>query len=207
MSVTLDVYPLHKKLPALQEVLVLATEKSTRYLRDKRISGDVKIDFALLSKSDDSPLSVDDSGPATWPEESYAWFTVNSMRGGIDAYHWSLSDDERAAYRDEILAADLPASRRNLVRECFEVGCKWHLRMSASQLYATGLVFGFLASAFASLTNGIIFSSDGGWKGRIFPATAEEFDRCYYRPETIGSNDSPWDGVDHYARNLAYELA
>jgi len=45
------------------------------------------------------------------------------------------------------------------------------------------LTFGLIAASFAELTNGLLFSDDGAWDYKRFPATAEEFDACYFRPE------------------------
>ena len=78
---------------------------------------------------------------------------------------------------------------KELVKKCFENKREWHVKKWANQAWISSIAFGFIASSFAELTDGIIYSSDGGWDYQIFPATSKEFDEVYFRPEkTLAEN-------------------
>jgi hypothetical protein len=88
------------------------------------------------------------------------------------------------------LSKDLSLDRQDLVKKCLENKVQWNFRRSAGQLGITSITYGLIASAFAELTGGIIYSGDGGWDYQVFPATSEEFDSVYFRPEKAISEDN-----------------
>lgn len=205
MSLTFSVFPLKKKIPTFREVLDLSTEKLNRFLKDYKINFDAKIEVKLLAKENNVEQKVNLDFLAKWDDDFYAWFTVLSINGGADSHYWKLSDEDKADNLEELLSEDLEESRKNLIESCLENRIEWHFRKSAGQLCITAIAYGFIASSFAELTEGIIFSGDGGWDYQIFPATAEEFDRCYFRPEKTISDDNR-KGIKDCIDNLPFEL-
>lgn len=205
MSVTFSIFPLTENIPTFREVLDLSTNKLNKLLKDFQIDFDAKIEVRLLSKDDDEDQTIDLNSLAKWENDSYAWFSVSSIAGGIDSYFWNLSDEEKNDNLEELLSRDLQESRKTLVKDCLENQIEWHFRKSAGQVCITAIAHGFVASSFAELTNGIIFSGDGGWDYQIFPATAEEFDRCFFRPDKALSEDQR-KGAKDCLENLFLEL-
>jgi hypothetical protein len=190
MSTTFSVFPLRVETPTFREVLDLSTEKLNSFLKDYEIDYVLKIEVKLLSKENDAEQNIDLDSLAKWGGDFYAWFTVSSIAGGADSYYWEFSDEDKSDNLEEFLSKNLSESRKHLIRNCLENKIQWHFRRSAGQLGITTLAYGFIASSFADLTEGIISSEDGGWDYQTFPATAKEFDAVYFRPEKAISEDN-----------------
>ena len=205
MSTTFSVFPLRTDLPSFREVLNLSTEKLNRFLKDYQIDFQAKIEVRLLADKDNAEQKLDLDSLAKWNDDFYAWFSVSNINGGADSYYWELSEEDKADNLEELLNKELEEGRRKLIENCLENKVQWHFRKSAGQLCITGIAYGFIASSFAQLTNGIIFSGDGGWDYQIFPATFDEFDSVYFRPEKAISEDKQR-GVKDCIENLPFEL-
>ena len=193
MSTTFSVFPLDKKIPTFQEVLELSMNKVNRFLKDYQIDFNVKIEVRLLAKENDIEQKIHLHSPAKWNDDFYAWFSVSAVGGGADSYYWELSNEEKQDSLEEFLSSDLEENRKKLIENCVENKVEWNFRRSAGQFPITNIAYGFIASSFAELTKGIIYSGDGGWDYQIFPVTAKEFDAVYFRPEkTISENNRKW---------------
>ncbi len=190
MSTTFSVFPLKKEVPTFRQVLGLSTKKLNSFLEDCKINFDARIEVKLLSKENDVEQNLTLDSSAEWNNDFYAWFTVSSVAGGADSYYWELSEEDKAGNLEEFLSGNLTKSRNNLIKDCLENKIEWNFRRSAGQFGMTTIAYGFIASSFAELTDGIIYSGDGGWDYQIFPATAEDFDAVYFRPEKAISEDN-----------------
>ena len=95
--------------------------------------------------------------------------------------------------------------RKTLVKKCFEHKREWHVIKWANQAWISSIAFGFISSSFAELTDGIIYSSDGGWDYQIFPATAKEFDAVYFRPEKTLSEDRRKE-IEDFVKEILFEI-
>lgn len=190
MSTTFSVFPLTKEIPNFRQIIDLSTKKLNSFLKDFQFNFNANIEVRLLAKENNVEQNIDLSSPAKWIDDLYAWFSVSSVNGGADAYYRELSDEEKADNLEEFLSRNLEESRKTLIEKCLENKVEWNFRRSAGQFAITSIAYGFIASSFAELTNGIIYSDDGGWDYQIFPATAEEFDAVYFRPEKAISEDN-----------------
>ena len=190
MSTTFSVFPLKKEFPTFRAVLDLSTEKLNRFLKDYEVGFEAKVEVKILAKEGDIEQKIDLDSSAKWKDEFYAWFMVSTINGGADSYYWELSEEDKSDNLEEFLSSDLGETRKDLVIKCLENKIEWNFRRSAGQFAITTLAYGFIASSIAELTDGIIFSGDGGWDYQIFPATAEEFDAVYFRPEKAISEDN-----------------
>jgi hypothetical protein len=186
MSTTFSVYPKIPKVPTFEEVTNLATSKLRAFLKEFDIAGEPLITVELRQKEPDVQLPIDSHAPATWPDETYAWFKVPPIAGGADAYFWPTDKKDRREYWDEVLERNEKLrnrkDRRKLIEACLGTGYRWHLRRSAGQAAIIHLAYGLVAGSFAELTEGFIDTGDGGWDYQRFPATAAEFNTCYFRP-------------------------
>ena len=215
MSVTFSVYPLKEEIPTFREVIELTTKKLGEFLRSYEIEFNSEIDVKLVSKKDGSQQKVDLDSLAVWDNEvNYSLFSVIPFQSGVDVYYWELDEEEKADYMEEVLdSVERPKenpygeenNRKILVKECFDNKREWHVKKWAGQHYIASVAFGFIASSFAQLTDGIIYSADGGWDYQIFPATAKEFDKVYFRPENAISEDRR-EEVSSYLEELRLEL-
>ena len=199
MSVTFSIYPLKKEIPTFQRVVNLTTKKLNDFLKSYQIDFEAELNLVRVSWKDDIEKwdEVDLNSLAIWDNESeYIWFKVCSFNRGVNVHYRELDEEQKSDYMEEVLdransnfLEEKREKRKKLVRKCFENMCEWHIVRYANQAWISSIAFGFIASSFAELTDGIIFSSDGSWDYQIFPATAKEFDYVYFKPEkTLSEN-------------------
>ena len=185
MSTTFEAYPSSKDIPSFNDVLTL----SNKYLIDKlkmhNIGDDYIIDVKIMKEQTHEVVQLEKSSPAVWmTDDEYAWFTVNELPGGCDAYVYSFSDAlEIERWNDEFKDNERARGIETKMRKCFETGFYWVFRRSAGQPAIINLSFGLIAAAFAELTNGFVFSDDGAWDYALFPTNANLFLQRYFDPK------------------------
>lgn len=215
MSVTFDVYPLKKEIPTFQQVVNLTTKKLNDFLKSHQINFEAELNLIRVSWKDDIEKwdEVNLNSPAIWDNEfEYIWFKVCSFNRGINVHYWELDEEEKSDYIEEVLDSVISSEffsakdeRKKLVRKCFENRREWHVVKYANQAWITSVAFGFIASSFAELTDGIIFSTDGGWDYHIFPSTAKEFDAIYFQPEKTLSEDRRKE-IENFVEEILAEI-
>jgi hypothetical protein len=183
MSTTLDVYPRTAHIPLFKDVVQLASRNLHAFLHEFGIAGRPDITVEIRTKEPDEPQGIVLGAPATWPDETYAWFRVPPVWGGTDGYFWLFNESTRELWEDYLQTQDNVRRHQDLIKPCLEQGYYWSFRLSASLPATVNVMYGFVASAFAELTEGFVFSDDGAWDYTRFPATAAEFNRWYFRPE------------------------
>jgi len=208
MSTTFDVYPKTSKIPTFEAVTGLATSKLRAFLKEFGIEGDPEITVDLRQKQPEVQLLLDMQAPARWPEEAYAWFTVPPISGGTDAYFCRFDELDSEVWAVILERNEKLYSRKDLkelVEECLNTGYYWYFRRSAGQAAIIHLAYGLLASSFAELTEGFIYSDDAPWDRQTFPATAAEFDSWYFRPRLASNLDKEW--AEKCIRRIPKDLA
>ncbi|MDH1263292.1 hypothetical protein [Pseudomonas sp. GD03944] len=193
MSTTFEVYPRHATVPSFQALLERATTRLHAHLAIHGIAARPVLRVSVRSNGTHESLERDLSSPATWAESEYAWFYVDDLAGGTDAYGERVSVDDLECW-DDILRDHPPATaRRTEMLECLAAGRYWRFRRSAGQPPIIALAYGILAAALAELTDGFIYSDDSAWDYPRFPARAEDFYRWYFDPEqALGSDYATW---------------
>ncbi|MGE8498944.1 MAG: hypothetical protein ACN6O6_15665 [Pseudomonas sp.] len=193
MSTTFEVYPRHATAPSFQALLERATTRLHAHLAAHGIAARPVLCVSVRSNGTHEPLERDLSSPATWGTEQYAWFYIDEVAGGTDAYCDTLTDDDRECW-DDIVAQHPPAmAQQTKVRACLATGRYWRFRRSAGQPPIIALAYGILAAALAELTDGLIYSDDSAWDYPRFPARAEDFYRWYFDPEqALGPDYATW---------------
>jgi hypothetical protein len=205
MSVTLEVYPKLSKIPSFRELLELSRVRLSEYLIDNGISAHPVIKVDILSEKDDEPRSFDMNAPAMWSDGEYAWFYIEPAPGGTDAYFCSNQEFGYEYMDGEIETHILAAERKTLIYECLANDYHWMFRRSAGQPAIINVGYGMIAGSLAELTEGFIYSIDSAWDYDRFPATAEEFFSCYFRPDkAIHPDHADW--AARCIKHLAEEL-
>jgi hypothetical protein len=183
MSTTFNIFPKLPVIPTFRQVVDIATARLQQYLSSYGIDSKYNIAVMLRSKEPDIEQPTNLDSPARWDDDLYAWFYVPSVPGGTDAYFWEVEEDDREYVMEDFHVAELPETRRALVLACLESDYYWNFRKSATQPPIINVGYGLIAASVAELTDGFIYSGDGGWDVERFPATAEEFYQWYFRPE------------------------
>lgn len=190
MSTTFNVLPCKEYIPTFSEVIDLANSYINDFLKSVDINDriDLKVD---LHKHDESFINnkiLDER--AQWEDDLYAWFYINGVPGGADAYFWSFDEFDREIWEEEIDTNSQVSKYADEINKCLKVGYRWHFRRSAGQPRIVVLSYGLVAAAFAQLTDGLIYTDDGAWDYSLFPARVDDFLKWYFRPEVTTHMES-----------------
>jgi len=183
MSTTFQVYPQTSYIPSFKEVVAVSQQKLNGFLDDYNIKAHPPITVQLRTMEPDTILSLPWEQPAIWSQDCYAWFIVSPVNGGTDAYFCDLDSEDREDWNEWCQEDEQIAKRQGLVRACLTQGYYWSFRRSMGQSGLINLTYGLIAASFAELTDGFIYSLDGAWDYKRFPATAQELYSWYFRPE------------------------
>jgi hypothetical protein len=182
MSHIFEVYPAHSNLPTFAEVVNLAEVRVNERMAAMGHEVKIKLRATLRTHHGKEETAQVAEGPFRWPpgKETYAWFEVVGIDGGCDVTY-SEDRDEIEVFRDEIkYNKSLPDE---FVDRCLDLGRRWAFRRSAGQPCVVSLVYGYVAAAFAELTEGFIYSDDGAWDRDMMPMGPAEFYATYFYPE------------------------
>jgi hypothetical protein len=202
MSTTFEVFPSTHYIPIFEKVTSLTEAKLHNFLLEIGVDKKPQIKVEVHTQNPDTVISTDVRALAKWVKSNYAWFTIDSVIGGTDVYFHNLDDEnkEMRKIQEEIKVeifqtrnADEMGEER--IKGCLQQKHSWSFRRSAGQPGMVNLAYGFIASAFAELTNGVIFSDDGAWDHKRFPALSFEFDSWYFRPHlAFDKETAEWAG-------------
>lgn len=167
------------------------------YVLSYGLDFEIQISATLLPLRDSNMSSqvIELDAAFIWNKDYYCWFTLKGIEGGTDCYLTDFYGGEIAAYqlKDDWLEAHPKLNWSEHVDQVVETANQtkqqWCFRRSAGQPAEIALLYGFLASALAELTNGVVDSTDGAWDFSLFPATSEAFDCWYMRPEKTSDSD------------------
>ncbi|MEF2277841.1 hypothetical protein V3W47_05975 [Deinococcus sp. YIM 134068] len=193
MATTFDVYPGDDYIPSFLELKTLTELKLQRYLRQHGIKAKLEISVRLNLIDNSSTQRVNLNSPAWWEENQYAWFTLEGIAGGTGAYLLSLDEEFRQSLSSD-WTSDHPGLQptpelAQVYTTARSLGRSWYFRRSAGQPAEINIAYGFLASALAELTNGVVYSDDSAWDFARFPALPHDFDTWYMNPEAALRSD------------------
>ncbi len=189
MSTTFDVFPSTKYMPTFGELLELANTKLKGYLNSISIFHDVKI-MVQLHKNDESIIlnSVLDYC-LNWNDDFYAWFFVEGIPGGTDAYFWYNDELHKEILAEELKTNTNMQINKDKINRHIDIGYRWNFRRSAGQPGIIVLSYGLLSACLGKLTDGLIYSDDEAWDYSRFPATPDDFLKWYFKPELSNNHD------------------
>jgi hypothetical protein len=143
-----------------------------------------------LHKKDESVIiNPDLTNRVSWDYDFYAWFFINGIPGGTDAYFWNIDDLHKEFMNYEMENNNNTLKYKDEIIKSMEIGYRWNFRRSAGQPGIIVLAYGLLSASLCELTDGLIYTDDGAWDYSLFPTTAEEFCMWYFRPELSRKHD------------------
>lgn len=199
MSTTFDIIPTQTIDITFGQVIQTSTRHIQAFLASLNIQKPITLQVALHDNEGKYKKKVQLDSLFTWQANEYAWFTIEGVRGGTDAYCEILRDtdidpenpwwflEEIKSKNEHIHAIDEKLTQaKNLNR-------KWWFRRSAGQPGIINLSYGLISAAVATLTGGLLWSDDGAWNHQRFPAESEAFLQWYLRPEfALKKEDEEW---------------
>jgi len=204
MSTTFEVYPKTKFIPTFQQLLERSITELHRFLKSVDIDSRASIQVRIQNKDGDQQVPFDLQSPATWPDDTYAWFKVANVLGGTDAYFRAVDEDTQDYWRE--FTEPRFKDREALIFQCLDVGHYWSFRRSAGQPGIINIAYGLIAASLAELTSGFIFSDDSAWDWERFPALPHEFLGWYFVPDlALEDNFREWSArcIDGLREDLA----
>lgn len=188
MGTTFEVYPGNKEIPSFLELLDNAEIVINNYLKSIDIKKNIKLGVEIQSIKNHNKKPFELTDKVIWDDSMYAWFYVCGIPGGTDAYFYRHNDLDI-----EFLKEELDNNSNFKIYQCIlnnniKLGYKWVFRRSAGQPAIITLCYGFLAATLASLTKGVVYSDDGAWDYKKFPAAPDDFMKWYFKLNYINEH-------------------
>lgn len=86
MSTTFQIYPRSSRIPTFSEVVDLTSREMSRRLEELQIYQTIQMTYPLRSLDERSFTMPDPSQDFVWEKDSYLWFGISGLEGGIDGY-------------------------------------------------------------------------------------------------------------------------
>ncbi|CAG7659143.1 hypothetical protein ACFQI7_37485 [Paenibacillus allorhizosphaerae] len=202
MSTSFDVYITSDKLPSYEALI----DRANKILESKLHSIGIKrsFNFDISMRNKEGLIQFELSEPIEISDDNYLWVTVNDIDGGFCIYQHRNDQIYKDLWNDEFNRVQ---SRKfeDAIRTSLEKEFHWSVvrYMGTDPFY--NLAYGFFASAFAELTNGIIFSDDNAWEYSKFPCLPDEFNKFYFNPDSTFEKDhQEWAlrNIEHIIKEL-----
>lgn len=193
LSTTFEVCPGTEQIPTFRQVTELADRHLQTFLRAQNLACKVSFSVQVLNERSSERMHLNLDGAATWDEDQYAWFAIAEV-GGTDAYFRPLAMFDRgSSLVEEFTARSLDASWQESIQRALRIGLYWTFRCSAGQPALIRVGYGLLACALAELTNGFVYTDDGAWDYRRFPARPTDMLTWYCVPNlTVDEEFRAW---------------
>lgn len=188
MSTTFDVFPGTSAIPTTDAILKEAEHEFHRFLAKHGLASlHPRFSVVVLARTTNEAL-VPDPLDVAWPPDAYAWFTIDGLSGGTDAYFQKFDDASLELWADQLHE---PAFRnwKEQLRAAIDVGHCWSFRRSAGQTASISVAYACLAATLARLTGGFLFSDDCAWESSRLPARPSDFLSWYFDPEQATEPD------------------
>lgn len=185
MSTTFDVYPGSNDIPSFLELLCNTEYAVHNYLKSIGIDKSIKIGVEIKTNNEHIRKSFQLTDKMIWADSMYAWFFICDIPGGTDAYFYQYNSLDYEFLREELGDNTNFQKYHEVIENNIKLGYKWSFRRSVGQPAIVTLCYGFLAAALAKLTKGVLYTDDGAWDYKKFPADPDDFMRWYFRLEYV----------------------
>ncbi len=206
MTTTFEAYTPTLDIPSYRDVLELSNRRLKEFLLGIGIEKEMRIIMEIRKCRTNQSKNFNFNDKARWAVDEYSWFMVSNQQGGCDAYCCLVEQDNYDYWEYEFKSNNRATNMKSKIRDCLETGLYWYFRRSAGQPSIINLSYGLIASAFAELTNGIIFTDDNAWDYNMFPTEAGIFLAKYFNPEYPSAEHGSWarECINSLVKNLKY---
>lgn len=203
MSETIDVIPSLPVIPTIQdlhdEILKILTllSKNPDFERVWRNEGittwenpditakKIKIEAILEVANEESDIRSSYPGmPLSFKGYTYGFLSMDDYKTGFDFYYCSFDIRDPAYWREFVMDVAESARSRGALQdfpfeEAAKINHQWFMRLSCGRPPSAHMLAGIAAAALARLTDGIIYSSDGGADPARIPTEPSDFLEWY----------------------------
>ena len=191
MSICIYVVPSCERIPTIKELsdeiakVIASVSSDERNLYYWKEAG-VKIDEVLIefigNASSPEARFTDPTAVLSMDGYDYGWLSMDGYKIGFDIYY-SVDDD---FFMQEYMAEEIAAkNKEDELRNYFPLESaaaiqhSWMMRGVVGRSPATWLLAGIAAAALARLTDGLLFSDDGGADYDRLPCDPDTFLRWF----------------------------
>jgi hypothetical protein len=189
MSTTFETFPTKTIDITFGQVINTSERHLNNFLVGIGVSNTIKLKVNIHDNDEKYVNNVNFDDKFEWSNNEYAWFAIEGRPGGTDAYcdqiHGSNIDAEHPWWKLELLEENnktIQNIKEKLDKSKF-LNRYWRFRRSAGQSGIIVLTYGLISASVAELSDGILWSDDGGCDVQRFPASSEEFIDWYFRPD------------------------
>ncbi|MFT6502219.1 MAG: hypothetical protein ACJASQ_002345 [Crocinitomicaceae bacterium] len=195
MSTTFEVIPVETIHITFREVIELSEKRINAFLESIGIISTIQLSINLHENREKYVNEIDLDSFFNWADNEYVWFVIKGIPGGTDAYCEELKDDFSDSgpwWRlEDILLNNKAIENFELkIEKAKRLNRYWTFRRSAGQPGSINLAYGLISASIAELTGGFIWTEDGAWNFKKFPAEPADFYKWYFRPENEEHQDS-----------------
>ena len=199
MSTTFKTFPTKTVDITFGQVIKISEQHLNNFLNGIGLTKTIKLMVNIHDNDGKYVKDIQSSDKFEWKSDEYAWFTIEGTSGGTDAYCQQVNgsdiDPEHPWWKLELLKENNIKIQN--IEEKFErsklLNRYWWFRRSAGQPGIIALTYGLISASVAELSDGILWSDDGGWDIQQFPANSEDFFSWYFRPDKATKKyDAEW---------------
>ncbi|MBK6620709.1 MAG: hypothetical protein IPG32_07485 [Saprospirales bacterium] len=195
MSTTFDIVPIRRADITFGQVFEKAKQRIQEYLLDIGIYKPIKLEAVIHHQKELYVRKALPEDAFFWEQTEYAYFYIEDFPGGTDAYCRLLKDDYPGAtwYMFDSLKENSEGieNLQKKLEMAKSLNRHWCFRRSMGQPAIMTICYGLISGAVAELTEGIIWSDDGGWDYR--PVESEAFFGFYFRPDkALNKHNAKW---------------
>ncbi|RYC52993.1 hypothetical protein [Flagellimonas olearia] len=199
MSTTIDIIPVDSIDISFGQVIETAEKHINDFLFSIGITQKIILKVNLYDNDERYVTNILPSDKFEWEDNTYAWFNIEGVIGGTDAYCEHLKDNEIEIENPwwKLEGLELNNMAIDNIKEKLEkaklLDRIWSFRRSAGQPGIIAVSYGLISLSVAELTNGLLWSDDGAWDYQRFPSESKAFLDWYFRPDkAIHKNYADW---------------
>jgi hypothetical protein len=189
MSTSIDIIPVETTEITFGQVVEISERNINDFLNSIGLTHRVKLKINIHDNHEKYVNNIQLSDKFEWKDNEYAWFAIEGIAGGTDAYCQKISgsdiEPENPWWRLELMELNnrtIDNIKEKLEKSKLLDKC-WSFRRSAGQSAMIALSYGLISASVAELTKGILISEDGAWDYQRFPAESIDFLNWYFRPD------------------------
>lgn len=181
MSMSFEIFPTKEKKPSCNEIIKYSVKLFNQFLEKEKILRNVNIIA--------SEVTVDNeicTNPAflTLEVNRHTVFKLNE-EGEVYAFYHELTELDKDFWNEEVQGNKNAQSMEEKIGTNQKIGYFWSVKRTIGQPAIVSLYYGYLATAIAVLTEGIIYSDDGAWDYSRLPIEGKVFETEYLDVENI----------------------
>ena len=198
MSTTFKVFPTTTIDISFGQVINTSERHINHFLKRIGLSKTIKLKVNIHDNDETYIKNIQLDSKFDWENNEYAWFSIEGTVGGTDAYCEEINgsdiDPEHPWWKLEILEENNNSIQnfREKLGKAKLLNRYWQFRRSAGQPGIIALSYGYICASIAELSDGILWTDDGAWDIKRFPAVSSEFFDWYFQPDKATTYDADW---------------